>query len=144
MDSGYLAPGETLEDDYDVLQKLLPEEVVGIMDQLLCSEVCSCIRPKTHLTNAYGVNQMAWHMGNPLSQTLFTSLYIDRLLWPEPKTINEASFNRNGLPADSNPLVHTVLRAYCLALIKTCGFVHNRISQETYYEVCTLSRLNNR
>ena len=39
MDSGYLAPGETLEDEYDVLRTLLPEEVVGIMDQMLCYEV---------------------------------------------------------------------------------------------------------
>lgn len=39
MDSGYLAPGETLDDDYDVSIALLPEEVVGIMDQLLCHEV---------------------------------------------------------------------------------------------------------
>ena len=42
MDSGHLAPGETLEDDYDVLRDLSPEEVVGIMDQMLCYEV---IRP---------------------------------------------------------------------------------------------------
>lgn len=39
MDSGYLAPGETLDDGYDVARKLLPEEVLGIMDQLLCHEV---------------------------------------------------------------------------------------------------------
>lgn len=39
MDSGYLAPGETLEDDYDVLGELLPEEVIEIMDQMLCYEV---------------------------------------------------------------------------------------------------------
>jgi len=43
MDSGYLDPGENhakaLEDDYDVMRELLPEEVVGIMDQLLCHEV---------------------------------------------------------------------------------------------------------
>lgn len=42
MDSGYLAPGETLEDDYDVLKPLLPEEVIGIMDQMLCLEVRFC------------------------------------------------------------------------------------------------------
>lgn len=41
MDSGYLAPGEMLEDDYDVLRELLPEEVIGIMDQMLCYEVRS-------------------------------------------------------------------------------------------------------
>ena len=41
MDSGYLQPGETLEDEYDVMRKLLPEEILGIMDQMLCFEVCS-------------------------------------------------------------------------------------------------------
>lgn len=39
MDSGYLAPGENLEDNYDVSRTLLPEEIVGIMDQVLCLEV---------------------------------------------------------------------------------------------------------
>lgn len=43
MDSGYLGPGENhaqaLEDDYDVTRQLAPEEVVGIMDELLCHEV---------------------------------------------------------------------------------------------------------
>ena len=39
MDSGYLAPGETMEDEYDFAQALLPEEVLGIIDQLLCHEV---------------------------------------------------------------------------------------------------------
>lgn len=41
MDSGHLEPGETLEDEYDVLRDLLPEEVLGIMDQILCHEVSS-------------------------------------------------------------------------------------------------------
>ncbi len=39
MDSGYLEPGETLEDQYDVFRHLLPEEVIGVMDQMLCYEV---------------------------------------------------------------------------------------------------------
>lgn len=43
MDSGYIAPGEhlerALEDDYDVRQPLTPEEVLGLMDNLLCHEV---------------------------------------------------------------------------------------------------------
>lgn len=39
MDSGFLEPHELLYDTYDVLQNLLPEEVIGIMDQLLCYEV---------------------------------------------------------------------------------------------------------
>jgi len=39
MDSGFLTSGESVEHDYDVLRELLPEEVIGIMDQLLCFEV---------------------------------------------------------------------------------------------------------
>ena len=41
MDSGFLAEGESLEDEYDVSQPLLPEEVLGLMDQILCHEVNS-------------------------------------------------------------------------------------------------------
>ena len=39
MDSGYIAAGESLENDYDVLRDHLPEEIVGIMDQLMGFEV---------------------------------------------------------------------------------------------------------
>ncbi|KAL6720174.1 N-alpha-acetyltransferase, non-catalitic subunit [Lecanora helva] len=38
MDSGYLTGGDAFEDDYDILRDLLPEEVLGIMDQMLCFE----------------------------------------------------------------------------------------------------------
>jgi hypothetical protein len=41
MDSGCLAPGESLYDDYDVTRPLLPSEVLGIIDQLLSLEVGS-------------------------------------------------------------------------------------------------------
>ena len=44
MDSGCLAPGESLDVDYDVTRSLLPQEVLGIIDQLLCLEV----RPRLH------------------------------------------------------------------------------------------------
>ncbi|KAJ5151272.1 uncharacterized protein N7482_010524 [Penicillium canariense] len=116
MDSGYIAPGENqaqaLEDNYDVRRDLTPKQVVGLMDQLLCHE-------------------MAWHMGHPLSQTLFTSIYIDKLLWPVPRTMEDARFDR--VPSES-PLVSHVLRAYCLALIKSCDFVHARVASEYFYE----------
>lgn len=39
MDSGCVAPGEKFEEEYDVSRKLLPEEVLGIIDELLCHEV---------------------------------------------------------------------------------------------------------
>lgn len=78
---------------------------------------------------------MAWHMGYPLSQTLFTSLYIDRLLWPEPKELDEARFDRHSSTKSEEGLLHLVLRSYCLALIKTCDGVAERIAGEHYYEV---------
>jgi len=76
--------------------------------------------------------QVAWHMGHPLSQTLFTSIYLDNLLWPVPRTVEDARFDR--VPSES-PLISLVLRAYCLALVKACDFVHARIVAEYYYEV---------
>ncbi|PWY75607.1 amino-acid N-acetyltransferase subunit Mak10 [Aspergillus eucalypticola CBS 122712] len=121
MDSGYLGPGENhaqaLDDDYDVTRELSPEEVLGIMDGLLCHE-------------------MAWHMGHPLSQTLFTSLYLDKLLWPVPKSLDEATFCRGRAASNDKeaPIVHLVLRAYCLALLKCCDFVHARVATEYYFE----------
>lgn len=39
MDSGCLEAGESLEDDFDVLRELIPEEVIAVMDQILCCEV---------------------------------------------------------------------------------------------------------
>ena len=78
---------------------------------------------------------MAWHMGNPLSQTLFTSFYLDRMLWPEPKTLDDARFDRDRLAPPGNEMIHTVLRAYCLGLVKCCDFVHRTIGKEQYYEV---------
>ena len=41
MDSGLLEPGESLLEEYDVCKELLPEAVLGIMDQMLCHEVYS-------------------------------------------------------------------------------------------------------
>ena len=81
---------------------------------------------------------MAWHMGHPLSQSLFTSLYLDRLLSPEPMALEQARFERDTVP-EGNAMLHLVLRAYCLGLIKTCDFVHRKISTEHFYEVSPLS-----
>jgi hypothetical protein len=39
MDSGCAKPGEQIEESYDVSRPLLPEEVLGIIDQLICYEV---------------------------------------------------------------------------------------------------------
>lgn len=142
MDSGFLADGETLDDEFDVLQEISPEQVVGLMDEMMSFEVSSAHPPYLERkSDADDRIQMAWHKGYPLSQTLFTSLYIDRLLWPEPKTLAEASFDRDTSSAGTKSLLHAVLRPWCLGIIKTCDFVYKKISSEHYYEVCTFCRL---
>ena len=134
MDSGFLEPGETMDDDYDLSQALLPEEIIGIIDQLLCHEVRYVFSPTVtpQLTR-----QMAWHMGHPLSQTIFTSLHIDRLLSPSPSTLDQTHFDKSEGYSKKEPLTLQVLRAYCLGLIKTCSFVNNRVKSEHFYEVCS-------
>ncbi|KAJ0164828.1 N-alpha-acetyltransferase 35, NatC auxiliary subunit [Colletotrichum tanaceti] len=114
MDSGCLEAEDSFDVDYDVSRPLLPEEVLGIIDQLLCHE-------------------MSWHVGYPLSQTVLTSVYVESILMPKPATIDDAHFIRNdsGTPPSA---MHAVLRAYCLGLLKTCGNVNERIKNEHYYE----------
>lgn len=78
--------------------------------------------------------QMAWHMGHPLAQTIFTSLHIDRILDPSPTSLEQTLFDRSESCSDE-PLTHQILRAYCLGLIKTCGYVNQRVKSEHFYEV---------
>ncbi|KAL9097683.1 MAG: hypothetical protein Q9165_000009 [Trypethelium subeluteriae] len=133
MDSGCLEVGETLEDDYDVHCELLPEEIIAVMDQILCHEVRG--NPSGLLVTMILIFQMAWHQGYPLSQTVLSSVYIDRLLWPDPKTLEDANFDRRSQgPAAKYLLVDTVLRAYCQGVVKCCDHVLRKIISEHYYE----------
>ncbi len=75
-------------------------------------------------------------MGSPLCQTVYTSVYLDRLLNPTPRSLEEAQFTRfSSSRYSENPLVEILLRAYCIGLIKSCDFVHRRIGASHYYEV---------
>lgn len=116
MDSGALGDGEDLVDDFDVYQPLSPAQVIWIIDGLLCREV-------------------SWHEGYPLSQTLFTSIYLDKMLWPEPKQLHEAHFLRPTDPGSSPSLTQDLLRAYCLGLVKCCDLVLSMVTSQHYYEV---------
>jgi len=79
---------------------------------------------------------MAWHQGYPLSQTLFTSVYAEALLTPTPRTVDDAHFvrNRSYITSGQSDMLK-ILRAYCLGLLKACGYVNERIRSEHYYEV---------
>lgn len=135
MDSGCVEAGDEFEELYDVAKPLLPDEVLGIIDQLICHEVSS--NRLTEPARTTHAPQMSWHMGYPLSQTLFTSVYVEALLMPNPLSIHEATFVRRAYDdANRQPMLQ-ILRAYCLGMLKACGYVNERIKSEHYYEVST-------
>ncbi|KJR85419.1 amino-acid N-acetyltransferase subunit Mak10 [Sporothrix schenckii 1099-18] len=117
MDSGCVSAEELVDNDHQQLMRsLLPAEVVGIIDQLLCLE-------------------MAWHLGYPLSQTLLTSIYMTGILNPPPRTLNEADYmRRQSAEGTTRSPAHAVLRAYCIAVIKTVGDIITSFKSEVYYE----------
>lgn len=54
---------------------------------------------------------------------------------PDPQGIDQAQFVRDGnYPVHEDPLLE-VLRAYCLGMLKACGYVNERVRSEHFYEV---------
>ncbi|RMY26747.1 hypothetical protein D0866_10645 [Hortaea werneckii] len=117
MDSGYVPPNDSFNADFDVCRGLEATEVLWIMDELLCLEI-------------------AWHEGYPLSQTVFTSLHVDRLLSPDnrpPYTFPYGDSPGSNLTLQQH-LVHKVLRAYCVALVKSIQASLLIIQSQNFYE----------
>ncbi|KXT13749.1 hypothetical protein AC579_10081 [Pseudocercospora musae] len=113
MDSGYVPPGDTFEADFDPSQDLSPKQVIWIMDELLRLE-------------------MLFHAGYPLSQNVFTSLHIFRLIDPENR--NPYPFHFGHKDGHKQHLVHTVLHAYCIAVLKCCDLALRCIQSQIYFE----------
>jgi hypothetical protein len=128
MDSGYIPPGDTFEPDFDVCAALPVEQVLGIMDELLRLE-------------------LLFHDGYPLSQTIFTSLHVFRLISPEndyPYLFGDGVVPpRKSSRVPEEAVVLDALRAYCLGVIVCCGCILKLIQSQTYYEVCTTPVANN-
>lgn len=83
----------------------------------------------------FGWVQMAWHLGYPLSQTLFTSVYLEGIVMPLPLKTEDAYFTRAHDDLCHRDPMLKILRAYCLGLLKACFYVNERIKFEHYYEV---------
>ncbi|GAB7340703.1 hypothetical protein MBLNU457_7090t1 [Dothideomycetes sp. NU457] len=118
MDSGFAVPDQDAAmEQFDPLMYTLPEEIIGIMDQIFEFE-------------------MSWHDGYPLSQNLFTSLHINNLLSPYSKQFSDLAFQTTHSKEDpkNHPLVTVVLRAYCLVVLKSCDSVMREVMSEHYYE----------
>jgi hypothetical protein len=96
MDSGYIPPSDSFEADFDPATPLSLPQVLWITDQILCLEIM-------------------WHAGYPLSQTVFTSLHIDRLLDPQqpkmPSLYGTAGEGSPELMTQEQLIAHEVLAA---------------------------------
>lgn len=112
MDNGYLDEGETIDNGFDPGRSLLPEEVLWIIDELLCREA-------------------AWKDGRTLAQTLFTSVHIDYLLTHDRGSDAIPTYPQTG---DKSSWTHLVLLAYCVALIISADMTIQFINSQVYYE----------
>nr|OQO31272.1 hypothetical protein B0A51_01026 [Rachicladosporium sp. CCFEE 5018] len=116
MDSGVILPGESEDLGLDPGAPLTPAQVIGIMDYLWCLEA-------------------AWLEGYPLSQTIYTSVHVDALMAPENRhPYSLPSSPSAGDQATEAGLTHIVLRAYCIAVIKSVECVLQMVQSQNFYE----------
>ncbi|KAF2207771.1 hypothetical protein CERZMDRAFT_71287 [Cercospora zeae-maydis SCOH1-5] len=112
MDSGFVEPTDTFEPEWKVVDEddISGEQALWIMDELLRLE-------------------MLFHQGYPLSQNVFTSLHIFRLVDPG----NAYPYHLTSTTAKTS-LTRKILRTYCLGVIKSCQLVLECIQAQTYFE----------
>jgi hypothetical protein len=119
MDSGSVPPGDSFEADFDVSKGLSAPEVTWIMDELFKLEAM-------------------FLLGYPLSQNIFTSLHVFRLLSPTnnyPYNLHEHHVKEEPKHDDyPHKLVHTVLRAYCIGVIKSVLLMLRLIQSHVSFE----------
>jgi hypothetical protein len=116
MDSGVIMPGESVELTFDPTAPLTAAQTLWILDQLSCLEI-------------------AWLEGHPLSQTVFTSLHLDRLLSPDNRyPYNLLYGGQADLSTNNACLTHVVIKAYCVALTKCCAQVLVTVQSQNFYD----------
>lgn len=116
MDSGVVQPGEPVDPTFDPTAPLSASQTLWILDQLSCLEI-------------------AWLEGYPLSQTVFTSLHVDRLLSPDNRyPYNLLYGEQPDLSTNEECLTHIVIKAYCVALAKCCAQVLLTVQSQNFYD----------
>ncbi|KAK6436045.1 N-alpha-acetyltransferase, non-catalitic subunit [Oleoguttula sp. CCFEE 5521] len=116
MDSGVILSDESEDLGLNPGAPLSAGQVIGIMDHLWCLEG-------------------AWLEGYPLSQTIYTSVHVDALMAPENRHPYPLPFSLSaGDRATKASLTHTVLRAYCIAVIKSVECVLQMVQSQNFYE----------
>jgi hypothetical protein len=116
MDSGVVLPGEPVDPTFDPTTPLTAPQTLWILDQLSCLEI-------------------AWLEGYPLSQTVFTSLHLDRLLSPDNRYPYNLLYGEQAdLSTNEACLTHVVIKAYSIALAKCCAQVLITVQSQNFYD----------
>lgn len=116
MDSGVVLPGEPVDPTFDPAAPLTAPQTLWILDQLSCLEI-------------------AWLEGYPLSQTVFTSLHLDRLLSHDNRYPYNLLYGEQAdLSTNEACLTHVVIKAYCVALAKCCAQVLVTVQSQNFYD----------
>ncbi|KAI8643537.1 Mak10 subunit, NatC N-terminal acetyltransferase-domain-containing protein [Parasitella parasitica] len=103
--------GMTIEETFkkfDIDKRLMPEDILGIMDRLI-------------------VREMAWISGHSLAQTVYTCIYFHHI-----KHLNESSMPT--LKSTMSDILYGVLRSYILATVKCCHYIWTEMTQGNVYE----------
>jgi hypothetical protein len=118
MDSGSIPPGDSFEADFDVSKGRSAPEITWIMDELLKMEAM-------------------FLLGYPLSQNVFTSLHVFRLISPTnsyPYLLHQRHQREPPTCDVSAQLVHNVLRAYCIGVVKSVLLMLRLIQSHMSFE----------
>jgi hypothetical protein len=118
MDSGSVPLYDSFEADFDVSKSLSAPEVMWIMDELLKLEAM-------------------FLLGYPLSQNVFTSLHVFRLISPTnsyPYNLEQPHTKDDPKQDECTHLVLNILRAYCIGVIKSVQLMLQLIQSHVSFE----------
>lgn len=107
MDTGMVTEEATKE--FDLYQRVSPEQTLGIMDGLVTRE-------------------MAWISGHSLSQTVYTCVYFHHV-----PVLNESHMPT--LTSNMDDIIFGVLKTYVLSTVKCCHYIWTEMTQGNVFEV---------
>ncbi|BFZ55554.1 N-alpha-acetyltransferase, non-catalitic subunit [Savitreella phatthalungensis] len=114
MDNGVVTEEEAAMGTLDVSRARTCSEVLMIADQLFRKE-------------------MAWHSGSHLSQTLFTCVYLQKLLTPSLQPDGKR-FSTDSQTQNTRLLLDHVLYPLIAATVKCCAYVRETFASGYLYE----------
>lgn len=150
MDTGMETESQRAQIPFDPMRRLLPEEVIAIIDIGMACEVrpnpihLPSLHPGRALKRSIRVplsfSKMTWHSGHALSQTLYALLYMHELESISMQNLTER-WGGGGAGDDEGgggpplELVGLVLRGCIMGMVKCADIVWEEFVKGNLYEV---------